>query len=56
MPDRLPVLPRHFIRDLRARLRTPSGPRSRLRVLTLTHPMLDPGFAYWVVEEESSDD
>lgn len=48
-------LPRHLIRNLRERLRVPSGPRSQLRVITLTHPMLDPGFAYWPADDEASD-
>ncbi|MFE3053116.1 hypothetical protein [Nocardia sp. NPDC059239] len=49
------LLPAHLIRNLRDHLRVPSGPRSRLRVITLTHPLLDPGIAYWVGEEEASD-
>ncbi|MEC3913942.1 hypothetical protein [Nocardia sp. CDC160] len=51
--------PHHLIRNLRERLRAPlasgatpsSGPRSRLRVVTLNHPLLDPGIAYWVVDD-----
>ncbi|MFE3259699.1 hypothetical protein ACFXPS_21180 [Nocardia sp. NPDC059091] len=45
------LLPAHLIRNLRV----PSGPRARLRVITLTHPLLDPGIAYWLGEEEASD-
>ncbi|OJF83653.1 hypothetical protein NS14008_36800 [Nocardia seriolae] len=41
----------HLLRSWRARLRVSSGPRSRLRVVTLTHPLLDPGIAYWVVDD-----
>ncbi|MEC3955677.1 hypothetical protein VMT65_21745 [Nocardia sp. CDC153] len=41
--------PHHLIRNLRER--RPSGPRSRLRVVTLNHPLLDPGIAYWVVDD-----
>ncbi|MFE3196185.1 hypothetical protein ACFXHA_44795 [Nocardia sp. NPDC059240] len=52
MPDR-PTS--HLIRNLRRRLRVPSGPRSQLRVITLTHPLLDPGIAYWVEDGEASD-
>ncbi|WP_327143185.1 hypothetical protein [Nocardia sp. NBC_01327] len=28
---------------------------ARLRVITLSHAMLDPGFAYWFVDDEASD-
>ncbi|MEU1206348.1 hypothetical protein [Nocardia sp. NPDC005825] len=56
MPDRSPTPPRHVIRDLRARLRAYSGgPRSTLRVITLTHPLLDPGIAFWDADDEWSD-
>lgn len=56
MPDRSPTPPRHVIRDLRARLRGCSGgPRSTLRVITLTHPLLDPGIAFWDADDEWSD-
>lgn len=51
MPD---GLSRHLIRNLRERLRVPSGPRSRLRVIALTHPLLDPGIAYWVPADAES--
>ncbi|MFE2956718.1 hypothetical protein [Nocardia tengchongensis] len=57
MPDRSPTPSRHVIRNLRTRLRSGSGsgPRSTLRVVTLTHPLLDPGFAYWAIDDESPD-
>ncbi|MTE12144.1 hypothetical protein [Nocardia aurantiaca] len=42
---------RHLIRNLRERLRVPSGPRSRRRVIALTHPLLDPGIAYWEFDD-----
>ncbi|MCU1641363.1 MAG: hypothetical protein JWN03_1638 [Nocardia sp.] len=28
---------------------------AQLRVITLSHAMLDPGFAYWFVDDEASD-
>ncbi|WP_067574323.1 hypothetical protein [Nocardia acidivorans] len=32
-----------------------SEPRRRLRVIPLTHAMLDPGFAYWYAESGTGD-
>ncbi|MGW4247724.1 hypothetical protein [Nocardia sp. NPDC004722] len=55
MHDHRPLSPRHVIQELRGRLRKPSGPRSTLRVITLTHPLLDPGFAYWATDDEQRD-
>ncbi|MVU79625.1 hypothetical protein GPX89_20550 [Nocardia sp. ET3-3] len=54
MPDQ-PLSPRHVIANLRARLRVRSGPRSTLRIITLTHPLLDPGYAYWATDDEQYD-
>ncbi|WP_162958627.1 hypothetical protein [Nocardia yunnanensis] len=55
MRNRRPLSRAHVIANFRARLRMPSGPRSTLRVITLTHPLLDPGFAYWISDDEQRD-
>ncbi|MBL1073480.1 hypothetical protein JK358_03650 [Nocardia sp. 2] len=55
MPDARD-LPHRVFAALRTGLRaTTSGPRSRQRLLLLTHPLLDPGVAYWIPEDDGAD-
>lgn len=48
------VIPACLSAGIRSAATEPS-PHSRLRVITLTHSMLDPGFAYWFTEDEATD-
>ncbi|WP_157535351.1 hypothetical protein [Nocardia inohanensis] len=47
----MPELSPRFLRELRDRLRSSSGPRSRR--LLLSHTLVDPGLAWWSADGEN---